>query len=1409
MDRGRKRAEAGDHLPADKRPCSSSDFHPGTSSSEPPADCDMEQDPSTSGSDEDDDHGGYGSDDDPNYASRNAENRTRLEGIVPRLGDADFGAVLAVLTELCEVLSFCMEDTLSRPAMEGLVAALVRLAGTEAYPDVMLLSIRALTYLCDIMPRAVDVVVRHEALPVLCGRLMVIEYLDVAEQCLQVLEKISKRQPVACLQAGVVMAVLNYVDFFSTTIKRVALTTVANVCKKLSVERSSSVMDAVPILCNFLQYDDDHKLIETAATCLIKITECFSKSPALLDELCKRGIINQCLKLVALDGRMTLGQSTYNGLIGLLTKLTANSMVAFKTLFELNIGGILRGVLLTMSDLSHSTSSNLFLEDGQPNQVYEIFNFLNQLIPPAARENDEVQLVLTKGNFLTEKPDFLYQFSRDILPVSVQVVNSGANLYVCYGCVSVINNIFYFSSSDILPDLIENTNISSFLAGLLARKDHHVLFMTLKIIETLMEKLPGVFSSSFVKEGVIYAIDALLNPKDGLVQDSSHPQSSNCQVTASDGSVCLCYAFMSRKAPSSEAKTCTLGKEAVLSLAKHIKFTHFISDSVDSEMALTEILQKLKTFCAILNDNVDRLSTNDDFSQNEEHLARVLDQVMRELDGGEGMSTFEFIESGIIRSLVHYLSNGRHPLGGQCSRGVSNDFLIVLKRFQTFSYISLSKAGQSWKDMLLTLLVRKLQRALSSVDSFPVITSHNYKPRYFYTHIPVEKSTMNPCVKVSFVREEGEENLSEYNRVLSVELSTRLDIIEEFLWPKVCVKKNECHDAQGEPIEKGDALSRNNSDIDQPQEMNDNTVQEPQKAFSTILRDLTERKYQLPLSEDASSKPKDLTTSVEGPAGGKISSSSPVSSNAKPKLIFSLAGKEIDHSANLYQAILQGLNSTELNITIGPKFWSEVYKVSYRRSIEHKIQDSQSSHCASQSSILEDEHGLFWRKLPAFSNLLLSELHCEIDNPSPLCDILFLLKILERLNQFLFHIVSYERINGFAEGGLQNLDDLKVSVSPIPQIEFISSKLTDKLEQQMRDPLMLGIGSMPSWCGHLMAACPFLFTFEARRKYFRLTVFGSLRNQQNQIHHPHDGGIDSSNNRRSHPAMANRKKFKADRKNVLESAAKMMALHCRSKAVLEVEFNDEVGTGLGPSMEFYTLVSHEFQKIGLGMWREDPSSFSGQLHCDTTVANNGFVFAPFGLFPRPWTADASSSSKIQFSDVLKKFMLLGQIVAKSIRDGRILDLPFSRAFYKIMLEKELSMYDIQSFDPGLGKNLLEFQALVCRKKFLESSGGKSTFASEADLCFRNMKIEDLCLDFTLPGYSDYVLTSGNDLKMVNINNLETYVSLIVKATVGAGIAQQVEAFKSGFNEVFPLEALQILLKMSWNFYSVGSGKHGI
>jgi hypothetical protein len=81
--------------------------------------------------------------------------------------------------------------------------------------------------------------------------------------------------------------------------------------------------------------------------------------------------------------------------------------------------------------------------------------------------------------------------------------------------------------------------------------------------------------------------------------------------------------------------------------------------------------------------------------------------------------------------------------------------------------------------------------------------------------------------------------------------------------------------------------------------------------------------------------------------------------------------------------------------------------------------------------------------------------------------------------------------------------------------------------------------------------------------------------------------------------------------------------------------------------------------------------------------------------------------------------------------------------------QELDLHDIKLLDPELGATLQEMQNLVRRKKFLESSGG-SKQASQA-LLFRDTKIEDLCLDFTLPGYPDYVLKPDGQSIMVLFN----------------------------------------------------------
>lgn len=83
------------------------------------------------------------------------------------------------------------------------------------------------------------------------------------------------------------------------------------------------------------------------------------------------------------------------------------------------------------------------------------------------------------------------------------------------------------------------------------------------------------------------------------------------------------------------------------------------------------------------------------------------------------------------------------------------------------------------------------------------------------------------------------------------------------------------------------------------------------------------------------------------------------------------------------------------------------------------------------------------------------------------------------------------------------------------------------------------------------------------------------------------------------------------------------------------------------------------------------------------------------------------------------------------------------------------MHDILTYDAELGKHLQELHVLVCRKQNLELTSGDSSEAV-MDLRLRGASIEDLCLDFTLPGYPDYILKPGDE----NVCNLHTLIMYI-------------------------------------------------
>ena len=131
-----------------------------------------------------------------------------------------------------------------------------------------------------------------------------------------------------------------------------------------------------------------------------------------------------------------------------------------------------------------------------------------------------------------------------------------------------------------------------------------------------------------------------------------------------------------------------------------------------------------------------------------------------------------------------------------------------------------------------------------------------------------------------------------------------------------------------------------------------------------------------------------------------------------------------------------------------------------------------------------------------------------------------------------------------------------------------------------------------------------------------------------------------------------KQKIVIDRTKVIESTFNLMK-QLNKRAFLEVEYKDEVGTGLGPTMEFYYIISEEIKKQDI--WRK-------------SMLDNG-------LFPKPLAFyNGSGVQNEELQTVYEMFRLIGTVMAKSIVDDRLIDLPLSSLFWDLLLGKVSYIY---------------------------------------------------------------------------------------------------------------------------------------
>ncbi|XP_061930114.1 E3 ubiquitin-protein ligase HECTD1 isoform X15 [Apis cerana] len=424
--------------------------------------------------------------------------------------------------------------------------------------------------------------------------------------------------------------------------------------------------------------------------------------------------------------------------------------------------------------------------------------------------------------------------------------------------------------------------------------------------------------------------------------------------------------------------------------------------------------------------------------------------------------------------------------------------------------------------------------------------------------------------------------------------------------------------------------------------------------------------------------------------------------------------------------------------------------------------------------------------------------------------------------------------------------------------DFTSKKITNKIVQQIQDPLALAAGALPNWCEELARSCPFLLPFETRRLYFSCTAFGASRSivwLQTQR--------DAILERQRAPGLSPRRddihefrvgRLKHERVSVprgeklLDWAEQVMKVHASRKSILEVEFVGEEGTGLGPTLEFFALVAAELQRKDLGLWlcddEESSDTDQSRISGDQIRPPGYYVTRPSGLFPAPLPQDSIACDR-----AVRYFWFLGVFLAKVLQDNRLVDLPLSRPFLKLMCHGDitnnvnekiglsgvtqesmsssmsssfiseegeadtayssleppswysglLDIEDLVLVDPVRGEFLKEIQTAIA-KRDRTLSDGRNSVDEEMSLNITHpsgmsVPIEDLTLTMTYSpsskifAYDQIELVDGGAEISVTMENAREYAEMTINYCLDRGISRQLESFKSGFSKVFPMEKL--------------------
>ncbi|NWS65657.1 TRIPC ligase, partial [Crotophaga sulcirostris] len=1042
-----------------------------------------------------------------------------------------------------------------------------------------------------------------------------------------------------------------------------------------------------------------------------------------------------------------------------------------------------------------------------------------------------------RAQLMKEDPELAKSFIKTLFGVLYEVYSSSAGPAVRHKCLRAILRIIYFADAELLKDVLKNHAVSSHIASMLSSQDLKIVVGALQMAEILMQKLPDIFSVYFRRED-FYFFKGVMHQVKNLAESEALLTSPPKVCTNGSGTLGTTTTIGTGTATAASNAAADLGspslqhsREDSLDLSPQGRLSDVLKrkrlpkrgprrpkyspprddDKVDNQAKSPTTTQSPKSsFLASLNpktwgrlstqsnsNNIEpartagvsglaRAASKDTISNNREkikgwikeqahkfveryfssenmdgsnpalnvlqRLCTATEQLNLQVDGGteclveirsivseSDVSSFEIQHSGFVKQLLLYLTSKSEK------DAVSRD--IRLKRF-LHVFFSSPLPGEEPLGRLeplenapLLALVHKMNNCLSQMEQFPVKV-HDF---------PSGNGTGS-----SFSLNRGSQALKFFNtHQLKCQLQRHPDCANVKQW-------------KGGPVK-----------ID------------PLALVQAIERYLVVRGYGRVREDDEDSDDDGSDEEIDESLAAQFLNSG----NVRHRLQFYIGDHLLPYNMTVYQAVRQySLQAEEERESTDDEsnplgragIWTKTHTIWYKpvREDEDGNKDcvggkrgraqTAPSKTSPRNSKKHDElwhDGVCPSVLNPLEVYLISTPPENITFEDPSLDVILLLRVLHAISRYWYYLY-----------------DNAICKEIIPTSEFINSKLTAKANRQLQDPLVIMTGNIPTWLTELGKTCPFFFPFDTRQMLFYVTAFDRDRAMQRLLDTNPEINQSDSQDSRVAPRL-DRKKRTVNRDELLKQAESVMQDLGSSRAMLEIQYENEVGTGLGPTLEFYALVSQELQRADLGLWRGEEVTLAnpkGSQEGTKYIHNLQGLFAlPFGRTAKP----------AHIAKVKMKFRFLGKLMAKAIMDFRLVDLPLGLPFYKWMLRQETSLtsHDLFSIDPVVAKSIYHLEDIVRQKKRLEQDKTQTKeslqYALEA-LTMNGCSVEDLGLDFTLPGFPNIELKKGGKDTPVTIHNLEEYLRLVIFWALNEGVARQFDSFRDGFESVFPLSHLQ-------------------